>query len=449
MNATPQPVPHTPLEAMLVSVGGSPEPVVASISRQRPKRLILFVSPGSRASAEQDVLPALPADYRYLEIAWIETPSAELLDESYATLRHELGLLLPRWQVPWTDLRADFTGGTKVMSAAVVLALAPLGVSFSYVGSIDSTARDKGGLGVVVSGKEKVLWEPNPWGLLALDRIREAMALVGQGRLQAADAVLPERGMGRAMHLVESLRLVLRGLAEWDRQRYAEAWEALETGVEDLSKVLALAATPAQTRFLDECRSALAALRAVHGEWKRFTEALQAPPSTRHLHTGRFQGLDGRAIPLDLCAAAVRRAELGDDAEDGVMLLYAAIEKLAKGRLLACHALDSSRIPTARLGGLELEFARKYGHPLESGCVQLPLNASFQLLRELGDEVGQRFADHEPAIRDLLSARNYCWREHGYSHVQRSTFDSLLPRVLSFIGAERDALVRFPDGLGW
>ncbi len=68
----------------------------------------------------------------------------------------------------------DYTGGTKTMSAALVLAATELFQKFSYVGG---EQREKSGLGIVVDGKERVLYQDNPWTALAIREVERARDL--------------------------------------------------------------------------------------------------------------------------------------------------------------------------------------------------------------------------------------------------------------------------------
>ena len=423
--------------AVVLSLGGSPEPVLASIQRQRPEVLVFFVSPESRRTLEGDVLAKLPEGYRP---AWemVETPSAELLVESYRALVEGLPHALSRRGISWGEVRADFTGGTKAMSAALVLALVDRGCEFTYVGGVDALAREKGGLGVVVSGREKLFLTGDPWTEVAAGRLRAAVQLFASGRLDAAVAGLPEPPpRGRTGALARALRPVFEGFRDWDLQRYTGAARGLRQGIEAWELFAEGSGDPAALRYLEMLREAAARLERVRAEWealKGFRPGLPVAP-----------GIDALAIPCDLCGAAARRARVGGDPEDGVLLLYAAVEKLAKGRLAAGHGIDNSRCPADRLGPL----APKYEGRIKGGFAEVPLEDSFVLLRELGDSVGNRFFENHDFLKKLQHARNHSWREHGYVQVERNTFERLFPEVLSFLGLGEEDLVAFPVPTGF
>lgn len=69
------------------------------------------------------------------------------------------------------------------MSVASALATIEKVSRFSYVGG---TERTKEGVGVVINGKEKMIFSDNPWNQMALLRKREISLLFNQGRYAPA-----------------------------------------------------------------------------------------------------------------------------------------------------------------------------------------------------------------------------------------------------------------------
>ena len=140
------------MRAMILSVGGSPAPIVASLNAQQPALVCFFVSPESRQKIREDILDKLA--YQPAHHDWIETPSAEDLLVCYRILAQELPRLADKWKVPLREFVADFNGGTKTMSAALPLATVQVVGRYTYVGG---TERTMDGLGMVVDGKERML----------------------------------------------------------------------------------------------------------------------------------------------------------------------------------------------------------------------------------------------------------------------------------------------------
>lgn len=105
---------------MLLTVGGSPAPVIYSLNQQQPQFICFFVTEESKSLVFSDILPGITFSPQHYD--WIETPDGESLSACYRALRNNLPPILQKWGVEWEGLSVDYTGGTKVMSGAVLLA---------------------------------------------------------------------------------------------------------------------------------------------------------------------------------------------------------------------------------------------------------------------------------------------------------------------------------------
>ena len=152
---------HNP-KAVLISVGGSPQPIILSLNRQMPEYVCFFVSEYTKDSTEKDILPNL--DFKPRHWDWIITPSPEGLSECYKEITDRLPSILQKWGVDSDELVVDYTGGTKTMSVAITLATIEGSSVYSYVGGME---RSNGGVGVVVDGKEKMWFFENLWNEIA------------------------------------------------------------------------------------------------------------------------------------------------------------------------------------------------------------------------------------------------------------------------------------------
>jgi hypothetical protein len=146
--------------AARVSVGSSTAPVLHVLRQHRPAHVWYFCSAGSRAKADeiQRQLDWHP------QARFIEVGRFEELGPCYRELRRVLPKVLAETKVAPGEVLVDYTGGTKTISAALVLAASELFDQFSYVGG---EQREKGGLGIVVDGKERVHYQGNPWSDLS------------------------------------------------------------------------------------------------------------------------------------------------------------------------------------------------------------------------------------------------------------------------------------------
>ena len=79
--------PNITCRAMLVSLGGSAEPVLYTLGQQQPEYILFFVSDKS-ASEIQGIIRELPYECR--DFDRILSPSAEILGDCYRALRDHL-----------------------------------------------------------------------------------------------------------------------------------------------------------------------------------------------------------------------------------------------------------------------------------------------------------------------------------------------------------------------
>lgn len=173
------------VSAALVSVGGSPAPILHVLLRHRPGHVWYLCSKDSRGNADE---VQRQLDW-HPQARFIEIERFEELGPCYRELRRKLPEILKETGIAPPSVLVDYTCGTKTMSAALVMAAMELFQQFSYVGG---EQREKGGLGVVVGGKERVLYQDNPWTALAIREIERARDLWDGCQFDAAGRVLRE-----------------------------------------------------------------------------------------------------------------------------------------------------------------------------------------------------------------------------------------------------------------
>ena len=125
---------------------------MVTIEQNRPEFVLFVVSEGSRAMAES-AAEASELDAP-LKCDYLEVSDPQNFVTSYDEIRRGAEEWLARHALDALEVRADITGGTKVMTAALALCGAERFQEFTYVGGKD---RDRGGLGVVRPGAEDVV----------------------------------------------------------------------------------------------------------------------------------------------------------------------------------------------------------------------------------------------------------------------------------------------------
>jgi CRISPR-associated protein (TIGR02710 family) len=415
---------------LLISVGGSPEPVAYSLDHHRPRKVIFFASSASRAEIEGNVRPL--TSHRWADHEVVTTPSHEDLTACLEALERDLPRALTNLGARIEDLTVDYTGGTKTMSAALVLGTVHKPVRYSYVGG---KVRTKDGLGVVLDGAEAVVQSPNPWDVLASDLRRRTARQFNRGHFAEAAETAAEAAsrVGECLQpFYKALGKLCRAYHHWQGLDVARVPPLFGPAVRELDIYARGAAEPMLLAFVAAARTDAERLQAV-------VEA-QAAAGPRG-RSPRPEAL--RALVVDLVVNAEVTARLAQRPDDGVARLYSALEKLAKAELLALGVDNSAATPDQVPESLREDYVRRYLDP-KKGSLQFGLMASYDLLAALDHPVGGRFAARREELQAVLGVRNQSLLVHGWQPVRTDTYEKLLAVTLDFLGLDRAALPRLP-----
>jgi CRISPR-associated protein (TIGR02710 family) len=405
---------------MLVSLGGSREPVLFTLNQQRPAHVVFFVSPQSETELQM-VIKGLNFLCRFNHIV---SPSAEDLGECDRALREQLPTMLAQWGLSEDDLVVDYTGGTKSMSAALVLATVERAQRYSYIGGVE---RDKGGVGVVLDGRERMLYVHNPWKEWAQEERKRISLYFATARYATALSELQrlqQHADAAEQSLLRALASAVEGYRDWDNFRHQAALPKLGEQALRFLKPYALGRTQnaALARFVLEVETNLEFLR-------RFAAA-----STRD-----------EAYVLDLIANADRRARIEGKYEDAVARLYSGLERAARFRLRRQYRINTEDVKREQLPEvLREEYTPKYLDPRD-GKLKVPLVAAYRLLEALGDELGGAFTLRQEEILELLNLRNSSPLGHGESPVGADGYERFRSVLIALLALDESALPRFPE----
>ena len=140
-------------------------------------------------------------------------------------------------------------------------------------------------------------------------------------------------------------------------------------------------------------------------------------------------------ILVDLMNNARRRMEEGKY-DDAVARLYRIIELIGQSVLRTRYEINSSDVDVWQLetlGKLEKNTIEKYEKLRdEEGKIKLPLRKDFELLQDLGDEVGKKFLE-DKKMQDLLSKRNNSILAHGLVPVKREDAERMFESVREYV----------------
>jgi CRISPR-associated protein (TIGR02710 family) len=200
-------------QVMLVSLGGSPEPVIYTLNWQQPEYILFFVS-GESVGQIREVMQGLTFPWR--DIDRIISPSAEILGDCYRALHDHLPSKLSQWGISPEELLVDYTGGTKSMSVALVLATIEQAHRYSYIGGVE---RDKGGVGMVIGGRERMHYIQNPWKEVAQEERKRISLLFATASYESArqeiQSMLTHVEEGER-EFWQAIALLVEGYCDWD-----------------------------------------------------------------------------------------------------------------------------------------------------------------------------------------------------------------------------------------
>ena len=379
---------------LLCTVGGSHQPILKAIEATSPGYVCFFCTgrdpetgrPGSLQQVtgrgnvikanfrhERPTLPNIPAQ-ACLDDSRFETQevSADDLDEAYLDMRRAIAELAERY--PGSRFVADYTGGTKTMTAALVCAV---------------LERDDVELQLTAGARP--------------DLVR-----VQDGTEQAMAASVERLRLDRAMKPY---------LRAWRRYAYHEAADGLDgiriaVNARD-KEFLGLARALSRALALWDDFDHAGALDRIEAYASRVAPGYPALLSTLRLLTHDSDSRNEPARLFDLWLNAERRASQGRF-DDAVARVYRLIEWTAQWQLRIRLGADTADLPS------ELLPADVDARPDRDGKTKVGLWSAWQIVERHLPEPGRTLiADHGAELRDLLCIRNHSILAHGFRPVQK------------------------------
>ncbi len=335
---------------LFLSVGGSDQPLRSSLRECRPDHVVFVVSDGSDGSESSVAVvetlyeaEGCPKSHEILKVP-PDDP-----DQALAKIEPKL----TRTANSGAQITVDYTGGTKSMTSAMVLAATSCeGIRLQFMAGIRRS------LDQVEDGTEQPL--DIPTGLIGLSQsFRTLRELIGRRNYGAAHSMLREMDssfnqLGRRVprgwrRRVGEWKKWVAIFDEWDRFNHKDAWNKLQSGLESGEK---------------------------HAVWfekdgPQYLTGLQELAESRN--SPSYELLE------DLWLNAKRRASLGLH-DDAIARLYRLMEACVQTRLKIDHGIDTANV---RLKDLPPDLRRKHGNGDRSMCIKLPLSDSVELLKSL------------------------------------------------------------------
>ena len=378
---------------LVTTVGGTCAPVVTAIRDYHPDYVIFIVSSGPRGSKIMVDGPGtpckvygddpnksnivkqtgLPADaYEILELT-----DPDSLNKGYS----EIKSLLNNSMIKSRDWRkiADYTGGTKTMTAALVLVAVEMGWELSLVKGARTDLLQ------VIDGTE-IAGLVNTWEVRARQQASLAESLFNSYAYTSASTILESllQLSPLTLEAQKSIRFwvgLCRGFDAWDRFDHQRAAHLLR---------------PFQSQIVPQ--------------WIFLKQI-----------TGQSQG-SGYERVIDLLLNAERRASRGRY-DDSIARNYRALELFAQIRL-------AHREPPLLTSNLEIDHLPEELHTIyrkrlqndREGEIRIGLREAYELLNQLNDPLGREFKNEQSKLLSVLEKRNQSILAHGQIPIDREAY---------------------------
>ncbi len=403
-------------KAMIVSVGGTPQPIIKSILEYKPEFISFFAS--------QDTCDKIAEIKTELTKIGQQPKSEITLAEDVNDLLHCHGKAEEAVERVTSkgylkdNVIVDYTGGTKNMSVALALAAITHGFSFSYVGGKERT---KEGVGIVVNGHEKIYQSVNPWDFLAVEEKKKIAILFNQYQFKAAknltDSILERSTKHKTVF--KKLGVLIDGYHKWDLFSHQEAKECFKKAKLEESAEIEDMVIQSFAKASAKCMSFLEEL-VINDKKPRYS------------------------LILDMYANAERRFKEGK-IDDAILRLYRLIEMMAQERLMTKYNINTSDVIKDSIPDiLKADFIANYKNH-RTGKIEIPQTASFKLLNELNDNLGKIFKTNESRFLKIQSSRNYSYLAHGLECANERTYLSFREFILALKVINTDDAPVFPE----
>ena len=417
-------------KALVLSVGGSEEPLIYSIERFKPDFIYFLHSKDTRKSVD---IILNNFDYDSSQYRLKELKNPESLEESFSKSREIMEFLMNDYEI-----HINFTGGTKPMGAGLVLASIGEKCSFSYVGSNKgSGGRDKNGVGVVLSGFEEIKNQKDPYEVYAVVEFSRGMDFFNKYQFTAAKSNFKSASEKlEDEHLRELANLYV------DLVELYDVWDKFDNKInkKTLNSYL-------ENHILKKINDSENIKNTIEKESPKFLSQLEDNIEFLKLKISR-KGLieenDVKYYLPDLLNNASRRIEEGKY-DDAVARLYRATELIAQTGLANEGFIELSRLRDHKIFRIPLEAiencdnkeAVEYIKGLDDywyakkGVVKLALSKSFEFLGYLGCQYAKDYLE-DNKLKDMVSKRNDSLLAHGLNPISKDDAVNLFEGVLKY-----------------
>jgi len=407
-------------KGLIMSVGEAVQPLVNAL-RESPPDYVCWLA--SHRSVE--VIPEIKETTNLFDGDPIDH---KILVENVHQLPHcyRKSVQCSRWMNDHiseeNQVTVNYTGGTKSMSAALILASINHGYRFAYTKKNDHSPDGEQDSEPV----ESTFLSDNPWDILAVREWDQISSYFNAYQFEACRQVIQDavdHVSPRQTHLLENFSTVVDAYDAWDKFNHRRGRSMFEKGIREIEELLELDSAGCLAPIVPQLR-----------KHRSFLESLEE--KTEH-----FKTLD-HALLVDLYHNSKRRIEEGKWS-DAAARLYRLVEMRGQLEVNRIFGESTGDFPAEKIpGSLQDEYVRKYRSDRDD-CIKLPLEPTYRLLKEHGNELGNTFVEIRAGFHKVQRARNRSILAHGTQPVREDHVDELLNVTDRLVNVEKD--VQFPE----
>jgi len=389
------------MKVLVLSVGGNNEALVHSIQTHKPELVIFYASHVTIKDIGQVVDEAQQSNLQY-EMRTIIVDDPNDLAHCYTKIL-DVEKEIAKVNAAPEDVVVDYTGGTKTMSAALVLATVARGYRYSCTESSD---------GSIVSADQEyevIRNIKNPWLVYAVEEKRKLSQAFNNYNYAFAYSIAEESGGlldESQREFYKHLSVIIDGYWKWDLFNHKEALKLLHKGGRGVQSLFPYVKNdiPGLEEFFKSYLN--------NREWLTKTCEI----------TNKFNDLS-EEMAVDLLSNAERRAEQGKY-NDAIARLYRVVEMIGQIAFEKCFGVKTSAVPPdiIRDTNLRKEFINK---EMDKGDkeLKLGLKATYRTLISVKNDVGMKYQTNFNEFRSIMKARNLSILAHGTNSLDKDTFD--------------------------
>lgn len=408
-------------KVLILTVGGSHEPVVKSIRDNKPDYIVFLCSddlPTTKGSyiqitervevrdktdpSKKSFLPGIPSQCNLKDGSWecVKIKDFDNLNDCYQISKKKVTEI--RLRLNPDKIVIDYTGGTKSMTAGLASAALDDGTCEFVLVAGTRANLDK------VTDKTEYIRPIAVYDTLANKNLALAESLLARfdfsGAINLLESSIKLSLSNEKNQEIQTYLNICKGFDAWDRFDHVSAYQYLN---------------PYRKYFVD------------------YVIPLEK------IKTDVENNVLSYIIAEDILFNAERRANQGRY-EDAIGRIYRSLELVAQIRLKVQYNQDTGNIALGQLSTLREEFKTKLEkHRNEENKIQIGLMQGYELLSELNDPVIHPWHQKcKNRIKDFLKYRNESLFAHGLKAIACDVYNNISPAIIELLRQLIDSLYK-------